>query len=221
MKLAEKHLNDESFSITLKGITYTDKKEAGQQLLFACDKSIGSDKVRIGEYKGFILDLRFDSYHFNKYFLTLNGKGHYDVELGQDTFGNISRIDNMLKNLPDRLTKAKNELSLLEDDFKSAQEEVSKSFDKEDELNAKLKRLKELNSILEMDNLSGKENSSSDDDEYLFVKVDEKQKNILSSAGYKDFSPSDDKGKYICKFPAEDKNNVMKLINAHNNSMKM
>lgn len=54
-----------------------------------------------------------------------------------------------------------------------------------------------------------------------FIKVDEKQKDILSSAGYKDFSPSDDKGKFICKFPADEKNNVMKLINSHNNNMKM
>ena len=54
-----------------------------------------------------------------------------------------------------------------------------------------------------------------------FIKVDEKQKDILSSAGYKDFSPSDDKGKFICKFPADEKDNVMKLINSHNNNMKM
>ena len=60
IELAKSHINDD-FALKIKGITYNDKKEAGQQLLLACDKSIGSDKVRIGEYKGFILDLRFDS----------------------------------------------------------------------------------------------------------------------------------------------------------------
>ncbi|MGN0500232.1 MAG: LPD25 domain-containing protein, partial [Ruminococcus sp.] len=108
IKLAESHSDDEDFSLTLRGVTYTDKKEAGKQLLFACDKSVGSEKVRIGEYKGFILDLRFDSYHSNNYILTLNGKAHYDVELGMDTFGNITRMDNLLKSLPDRLQRVQN-----------------------------------------------------------------------------------------------------------------
>lgn len=104
--LAQSHITDD-FELKIKGIAYNDKKEAGQQLLLACDKSIGSDKVRIGEYKGFILDLRFDSYHSNKYILTLNGSAHYDVELGQDIFGNLTRIDNVLKSLPGELEKAK------------------------------------------------------------------------------------------------------------------
>ncbi len=215
--LAESHINDENFSLKLKGITYTDKKEAGQQLLFSCDKSVGSEKVRIGEYKGFILDLRFDSYHSNNYILTLNGKTHYDVELGQDTFGNITRIDNVLKSLPDKLQTAQNELVNIENDLKAAQEEVNKSFDKEDELNSKLARLKELNSILEMDNLSGDENSNSDDDEYYYAKVNEKQKDVLSSAGFNDFSPADEKDKFICKFSANEKDKVQKLISNNNN----
>lgn len=223
IELAKSHINDD-FALKIKGITYNDKKEAGQQLLLACDKSIGSDKVRIGEYKGFILDLRFDSYHSNKYILTLNGSAHYDVELGQDIFGNLTRIDNVLKSLPGELEKAKNELSKVESDYDSAKEAVNTTFDKEEELNTKLARLKELNAILEMDNSSNKENKKQDivessDDEYHYAKVNEKQKDILFSEGYKDFAPSDDGGKFIVKYPAADKVKVQQLLN--NNAIKL
>ena len=223
IELAKSHINDD-FALKIKGITYNDKKEAGQQLLLACDKSIGSDKVRIGEYKGFILDLRFDSYHSNKYILTLNGSAHYDVELGQDIFGNLTRIDNVLKSLPGELEKAKNELSKLESDCDSAKEAVNTTFDKEEELNTKLARLKELNAILEMDNSSNKANKKQDivessDDEYHYAKVNEKQKDILFSEGYKDFAPSDDGGKFIVKYPAADKVKVQQLLN--NNAIKL
>lgn len=221
--LAQSHITDD-FELKIKGITYNDKKEAGQQLLLACDKSIGSDKVRIGEYKGFILDLRFDSYHSNKYILTLNGSAHYDVELGQDIFGNLTRIDNVLKSLPGELEKAKNELSKVESDCDSAKEAVNTTFDKEEELNTKLARLKELNAILEMDNSSNKANKKQDivessDDEYHYAKVNEKQKDILFSEGYKDFAPSDDGGKFIVKYPAADKVKVQQLLN--NNAIKL
>ena len=223
IELAKSHINDD-FALKIKGITYNDKKEAGQQLLLACDKSIGSDKVRIGEYKGFILDLRFDSYHSNKYILTLNGSAHYDVELGQDIFGNLTRIDNVLKSLPGELEKEKNELSKVESDCDSAKEAVNTTFDKEEELNTKLARLKELNAILEMDNSSNKANKKQDivessDDEYHYAKVNKKQKDILFSEGYKDFAPSDDGGKFIVKYPAADKVKVQQLLN--NNAIKL
>lgn len=221
IELAKSHINDD-FALKIKGITYNDKKEAGQQLLLACDKSIGSDKVRIGEYKGFILDLRFDSYHSNKYILTLNGSAHYDVELGQDIFGNLTRIDNVLKSLPGELEKAKNELSKVESDYDSAKEAVNTTFDKEEELNTKLARLKELNTILEVDNSSIKKNEDTADnneDEYYYAKVNEKQKDILFSEGYKDFAPSDDGGKFIVKYPAADKVKVQQLLN--NNAIKL
>lgn len=218
IELAKSHINDD-FALKIKGITYNDKKEAGQQLLLACDKSIGSDKVRIGEYKGFILDLRFDAYHSNKYILTLNGSAHYDVELGQDIFGNLTRIDNVLKSLPDELEKAKNELSKVESDCDSAKEAVNTTFDKEDELNTKLARLKELNAILEMDKSSTKKEDTSNDSEYHYTKVTEKQKEILSSNGYKDFAKADDGKNFIVKYPTVDKDKVQHLL--CNNTIKL
>ena len=218
IELAKSHINDD-FALKIKGITYNDKKEAGQQLLLACDKSIGSDKVRIGEYKGFILDLRFDSYHSNKYILTLNGSAHYDVELGQDIFGNLTRIDNVLKSLPGELEKAKNELSKVESDCDSAKEAVNTTFDKEEELNTKLARLKELNAILEMDNSSTKKEDTSNDSEYHYTKVTEKQKEILSSNGYKDFAKADDGKNFIVKYPTVDKDKVQHLL--CNNTIKL
>lgn len=218
IELAKSHINDD-FALRIKGITYVDKKEAGQQLLFACDKNIGSDKVRIGEYKDFSLDLRFDAYHSNKYVLTLNGSAHYDVELGEDVFGNLTRIDNALKALPDRLESAKKELLKVETDYNSAREAVNNTFDKEDELNTKLARLKELNSILEIDKSSTKKEDTNNDEEYNYAKITEKQKDILFSEGYKDFAPSDDGEKFIVKYPAADKVKVQQLLN--NNAIKL
>lgn len=218
IELVNRHINDD-FALKLKGITYDDKKEAGQQLLFACDKSIGSDKVRIGEYKDFSLDLRFDAYHTNKYVLTLNGSAHYDVELGEDIFGNLTRIDNVLKALPDRLESAKKELFKVETDYNSAKEAVNNTFDKEDELNTKLARLKELNNILEMDKSSTKKEDTSNDSEYHYTKVTEKQKEILSSNGYKDFAKADDGKNFIVKYPTVDKDKVQQLL--CNNTIKL
>lgn len=218
IELVKSHINDD-FALKLKGITYDDKKEAGQQLLFACDKSIGSDKVRIGEYKDFSLDLRFDAYHTNKYVLTLNGSAHYDVELGEDIFGNLTRIDNVLKALPDRLESAKKELLKVETDYNSAKEAVNNTFDKEDELNTKLARLKELNNILEMDKSSTKKEDTSNDSEYHYTKVTEKQKEILSSNGYKDFAKADDGKNFIVKYPTVDKDKVQHLL--CNNTIKL
>ena len=218
IELVNRHINDD-FALKLKGITYDDKKEAGQQLLFACDKSIGSDKVRIGEYKDFSLDLRFDAYHTNKYVLTLNGSAHYDVELGEDVFGNLTRIDNALKTLPDRLKSAKKELLKVETDYNSAKEAVNNTFDKEDELNTKLARLKELNNILEMDKSSTKKEDTSNDSEYHYTKVTEKQKEILSSNGYKDFAKADDGKNFIVKYPTVDKDKVQQLL--CNNTIKL
>lgn len=218
IELVKSHIDDD-FSLKLKGITYDDKKEAGQQLLFACDKSIGSDKVRIGEYKDFSLDLRFDAYHTNKYVLTLNGSAHYDVELGEDIFGNLTRIDNVLKALPDRLESAKKELLKVETDYNSSKEAVNNTFDKEDELNTKLARLKELNNILEMDKSSTKKEDTSNDSEYHYTKVTEKQKEILSSNGYKDFAKADDGKNFIVKYPTVDKDKVQHLL--CNNTIKL
>ncbi|MBD9047341.1 MAG: helicase [Ruminococcus sp.] len=218
IELVKSHIDDD-FALKLKGITYDDKKEAGQQLLFACDKSIGSDKVRIGEYKDFSLDLRFDAYHTNKYVLTLNGSAHYDVELGEDIFGNLTRIDNVLKALPDRLESAKKELLKVETDYNSSKEAVNNTFDKEDELNTKLARLKELNNILEMDKSSTKKEDTSNDSEYHYTKVTEKQKEILSSNGYKDFAKADDGKNFIVKYPTVDKDKVQHLL--CNNTIKL
>ena len=115
-------------------------------------------------------------------------------------------------------------ISKVESDCDSAKEAVNTTFDKEEELNTKLARLKELNAILEMDNSSNKANKKQDivessDDEYHYAKVNEKQKDILFSEGYKDFAPSDDGGKFIVKYPAADKVKVQQLLN--NNAIKL
>ena len=107
----------------------------------------------------------------------------------------------------------------VETDYNSAREAVNNTFDKEDELNTKLARLKELNSILEIDKSSTKKEDTNNDEEYNYAKITEKQKDILFSEGYKDFAPSDDGEKFIVKYPAADKVKVQQLLN--NNAIKL
>ena len=125
----------------------------------------------------------------------------------------------MLKALPDRLESAKKELLKVETDYNSSKEAVNNTFDKEDELNTKLARLKELNNILEMDKSSTKKEDTSNDSEYHYTKVTEKQKEILSSNGYKDFAKADDGKNFIVKYPTVDKDKVQHLL--CNNTIKL
>lgn len=133
----------------------------------------------------------------------------------------MTRIDNVLKSLPGELEKAKNELSKVESDYDSAKEAVNTTFDKEEELNTKLARLKELNTILEVDNSSIKRMKIPQIITKMSITMlrSTKSKRHSFSEGYKDFAPSDDGGKFIVKYPAADKVKVQQLLN--NNAIKL
>ena len=136
--------------IIIKGVTYNEKKTAGERLLLACSELPNSEEKVIGSYRGFELSLRFDTYH-SEYQALLKGQRKYPVALGKDPLGCIIRLDNSLNNFPERITSAENELATLKQQQEAAQIEVEKPFPQEEELAEKSARLAELNAQLDMD----------------------------------------------------------------------
>ena len=139
--------------ITIKGVTYDEKKTAGERLLLACSELPNAEEKVIGSYRGFELSLRFDTYR-SEYQALLKGQRKYTVPLGTDPLGNIIRLDNSLNNFPERITAAENELTTLHQQQAAAQIEVEKPFPQEEELTEKSARLAELNAQLDVDEKS-------------------------------------------------------------------
>ena len=139
--------------MTIKGVTYDEKKTAGERLVLACSELPNAEEKVIGSYRGFELSLRFDTYR-SEYQAILKGQRRYPVPLGTDPLGNIIRLDNSLNNFPERINSAENELATLHQQQAVAQIEVEKPFPQEEELAEKSARLAELNAQLDVDEKS-------------------------------------------------------------------
>ena len=139
--------------MTIKGVTYDEKKTAGERLVLACSELPNAEEKVIGSYRGFELSLRFDTYR-SEYQAILKGQRRYPVPLGTDPLGNIIRLDNSLNNFPERINSAENELATLHQQQAAAQIEVEKPFPQEEELAEKSARLAELNAQLDVDEKS-------------------------------------------------------------------
>ena len=136
--------------MTIKGVTYDEKKTAGERLVLACSELPNAEEKVIGSYRGFELSLRFDTFR-SEYQALLKGQRKYTVPLGTDPLGNIIRLDNSLNNFPERINSAENELATLHQQQAAAQIEVEKPFPQEEELAEKSARLAELNAQLDVD----------------------------------------------------------------------
>ena len=141
---------EEFCGMTIKGVTYDEKKTAGERLVLACSELPNADEKVIGSYRGFELSLRFDTFR-SEYQALLKRQRKYTVPLGTDPLGNIIRLDNSLNNFPERITAAENELDTLHQQQAAAQIEVEKPFPQEEELAEKSARLAELNAQLDVD----------------------------------------------------------------------
>ena len=139
--------------MTIRGVTYDEKKTAGERLVLACSELPNAEEKVIGSYRGFELSLRFDTFR-TEYQALLKGQRKYTVPLGTDPLGNIIRLDNSLNNFPERITAAENELDTLHQQQAAAQIEVEKPFPQEEELAEKSARLAELNAQLDVDEKS-------------------------------------------------------------------
>ena len=145
------HPNGDGFSpLTLAGVTYADKKEAGAALLTMCQTMLSPEATQIGSYRGLTLELAFDTFA-REYRLTMIGQLRHTVTLGTDVFGNLQRMDNALEGLPIKEQTCREQLSNLQTQLETAKTEVQKPFPREAELNTKTARLEELNSLLNLD----------------------------------------------------------------------
>ena len=144
---------EEFCGMVIKGVTYDEKKTAGERLVLACSELPNAEEKVIGSYRGFELSLRFDAFR-TEYQALLKGQRKYTVPLGTDPLGNIIRLDNSLNNFPERINAAENELDTLHQQQAAAQIEVEKPFPQEEELAEKSARLAELNAQLDVDEKS-------------------------------------------------------------------
>lgn len=136
--------------IKIKDMLIVDKKQAGNAILLACKGYDGQDKKYIGEYRGFDLYIQFNSLS-QYYIMSLKKELYYPVELGNDVYGNLTRIDNAIENIPKSLKVERELLQNTLQQLYNAELEVEKPFEKEDELNDALKKLSKINKELELD----------------------------------------------------------------------
>ena len=134
----------------VRNVTYDDKAGAGNALIEACKAMTSPDAVSIGSYRGFDLELSFDTLS-KTYILYLVGKLRHRVELGTDVHGNITRIENVIEAFEQRKRSCQSQLGNATEQLEKAKTEVEKPFPQEEELTAKQARLRELNSALNMD----------------------------------------------------------------------
>ena len=151
IELLNKNKTDEFSYITLNGITYDERKNAGAALLEIIKNNPNiDDEINIGNYLGFELLLGFNFLQ-KTFYLDVKNNHSYIVELGSDPSGNIIRIDNQLSKLPEYLTNNEAKLETLKQQFEIAKQEVNKTFPQEQELKDAMKRLAEVNSALNID----------------------------------------------------------------------
>ena len=141
---------DNFCGMIVKDISYSDKKGAGEAIIAACKAMTNPDAVNLGFYRGFGMELSFDTFS-KEYRITLTGKLRHTVPLGTDIFGNILRLDNAVSAMPERQTACREQLEDIKTQLESAKAESQKPFPKEEELKQKSARLAELNTLLDMD----------------------------------------------------------------------
>ncbi len=149
-KLHPKPIDEQPLGMMVSGVSYSEKAEAGQAIINTCKSMNSPDAIPLGEYRGFQMELYFDTVQRN-YVVKLKGETSRDVPLGDDSHGNIVRIDNGIERFEEALADTKNSLENTEKQFETAKQEIEKPFAKEEELRAKNDRLDELNILLNMD----------------------------------------------------------------------
>ena len=145
-----KSVDDSFVGMEIKGVTYTEKKDAGNAILMCCKAMTTPDNTPIGTYRGFNLELAFDSFA-HEYKLHIKGKFSHIVSLGTDVIGNITRMDNAIDGMDKQLEIYTRDLDTVKEQFETAKIEVEKPFAQEEELKQKQARLNELNALLNVD----------------------------------------------------------------------
>lgn len=153
VETAKQHPNptdDRFVGMEVKGVFYSEKAEAGKAIIEACKQMNSPDPISLGKYRGLDTELLFNSTE-RTYEVKLKGATSRNITLGDDAYGNITRLDNGIEKFAESLTFAENELENTQNQFEIAKKEVQKPFAQEEDLKAKLSRLDELNILLNMD----------------------------------------------------------------------
>ena len=152
IKTVEAHpqISEGFCGMDIRGKHYAEKADAGEWILAACKEVKGSDPVPLGSYRGFQMELSFDSFR-HEYDIILKGAMSHRVALGTDARGNITRLDNALAGIPERLERANEQLTNLYNQQEATKGELGKPFPQEAELMAKSQRLAELDAALNME----------------------------------------------------------------------
>ena len=147
---ANTHPNEDGFSpMIIKGETFTDKKAAGTELLAVCKTMTNPEPVKIGSYRGFEMELFFDTFS-REYKITLKNELRHTTPLGTDIFGNIQRLDNLIGSFTEKQKACENQLENEKVQLENAKAELDKPFVHEEELKTKSARLAELNAMLDL-----------------------------------------------------------------------
>ena len=156
-------VKDDAFTMTVMGQTYTERKEAGEAIIKACMlMSDPETPMDLGEYRGFPMQLHCDGSRFK---VTMKQNLTYSAELADDPVGNVTRINNALEGMDEKIIQHETRLARLESELKNAQEEAERPFPKEDELRQKSERLAQLNRELEKPKTNSAEQAQDDDEE--------------------------------------------------------
>ena len=147
---SQTHPNEDGFSpMIIKGEIFNDKKAAGTEILAVCKSMTNTDPIPLGSYRGFEMELFFDSFS-REYKITLKNELRHTTALGTDIFGNIQRLDNLIASFPEKQTACENQLENEKVQLETAKAELDKPFVHEEELKTKSARLAELNAMLDL-----------------------------------------------------------------------
>ena len=180
IQTVEKHpqITDGFCGIEIKGRHYDEKQDAGEAILAVCKETKATEPVPIGNYRGFQMELTFDSFR-HEFDIVLKGAMSHRVPLGTDARGNLIRLDNALAGIPERLESAKEQLANLHNQQEATKAELGKPFPQEAELVAKSQRLAELDAALNMeDTVESHEERSSSDRPSVLADLKEKSESI-------------------------------------------
>lgn len=212
IKIANSNKSDKFTGLVLNGQMYSDKKEAGTQLLEVTKKIKSPKPTKIGEYRGFDLLCVYDIWERQPYLKLKNNLSHH-LELGSDTFGNITRLDNCLNNLTKLLDSNVAKLDNVKNQLENAKEEVKKPFAQEEELKTKKARLYELNSMLNLDDT----NREKEETPYYKEVFTEEDKDNLIANGFDNYVQKEDS--YIFKVDISDKDKIENILSSPSQKM--
>lgn len=158
-------LNKDGFSkMTINGIEYTEKEQAGKAILEVCKNKTNPELEEIGTYRGFKLGLSFNSVE-KEFVMTIKNEYSYNISLSTDIYGNITRINNALEKIEDKIPNVKLEIEDMKKQLESAKVEVQKPFSRENELKEKMEKLEEINIALKVDEKGEQILDTSDNEE--------------------------------------------------------